>query len=616
MPRGSFLFLNYPRVLFQATLFVLILSLHTSLVAQVPRPEFPQPQWEREAWISLNGDWKFRFDTEDAGLRAGWFQAAQNWEQTIKVPYAWETPLSGIGVTEFRERAWYQRSFAVPAEWLQRRTLLRFGAVDYRAEVWVNGTLAGSHEGGQVPFALDITGLVRAGDNLVTVRVTDPPQDRSIPRGKQYWEQQSRGIFYTRTSGIWQPVWLENVGNSYLSSGRFTFSHEGNASFDIRIGESAGDLEAEVRLLWEGKLVSVSRTVASGEKAMLGLAVENPHVWSLSSPNLYDVELTLYRNGEPIDQVKSYLGFRTVEVRNGEFVLNGRRVYLKFVLDQGYWPESTVTPPTDAAMIRDIELSQQMGFNGARKHQKVEDPRYLYWADKMGFLVSGEMANTFPLRYDERSMRLFAREWMEAVERDINHPSLVMWVPLNESWGVPDVSDVRQRDYIRSIYYLTKSLDASRPVIGNDGWEQVDTTDLMSLHDYARDGELLTRKYRGLSNTPGSVVPGNGRPALGPHEAYNGTPYFLSEFGGIATIAEGQQIAENAWGYAGVEKTAEGALSRLRSLYEAIRDLPQIIGICYTQITDVEQEINGLYTFDRKPKFPPEEVKKLNDMLR
>jgi beta-galactosidase/beta-glucuronidase len=584
--------------------------------AQTPRPEFPQPQWERSDWVTLNGAWNFRFDEADEGLAAGWFRTAQNWPQTITVPFAWETELSGINVTEFRNRAWYQRSFELPATWTSKRTLLCFGAVDYRADVWVNGSLAGHHEGGQVPFKLDITSLVNAGANVVTVRVEDPPEDRSIPRGKQYWEPKSRGIFYTRTSGIWQPVWLENVGDSYLASGRFSFGHEGSASFDLRIGEPTGSMEAEVRLLWEGQPVAVSKAAFSGEKVMLGANVEKPRLWSLANPNLYDVEITLFRDGQPVDRVKSYMGFRTVEVRNGEFLLNNRKVYLKFVLDQGYWPQSTMTPPTDEAMIRDIELSKAMGFNGARKHQKVEDPRFLYWADKMGFLVSGEMANAFPERYDERSFRLFTREWMEAVERDLNHPSLVMWVPLNESWGVPDVSDSRQRDYIRAIYYLTKSLDASRPVIGNDGWEQVEVTDLMSLHDYAREGSILTRKYRNMSNTPGSVIPRNGRPALAPGAEYNGAPFFLSEFGGIATILEGQQTADNAWGYAGVERDQQSALARLRSLYEALADLPQFIGICYTQITDVEQEINGLYTIDRKPKFPPEEVKKLNDMLQ
>jgi beta-galactosidase/beta-glucuronidase len=593
-----------------------ILVVCSAASAQVPRPEFPQPQWERSDWQTLNGQWSFRFDTEDVGLREGWFRQTQNWPQRITVPYAWETQLSGIGVTEFRERAWYQRTFNLPASWTQKRTLLRFGAVDYRARVWVNGVLAGEHEGGHVPFSFDVTSLVKAGENVVTVRVEDPPQDRSIPRGKQYWEPKSAGIFYTRTSGIWQPVWLESVGDSYLASARFSFNHQGSASFDLRIAEGKGDLEAEVRLLWEGKVVARTRSSVTGSKSLLSLSVENPKVWSLATPNLYDVELELYRDGQSVDRVKSYLGFRSVEIRNGEFLLNGRKVYLKWVLDQGYWPESTMTPPTDEAIIRDIELTKQMGFNGARKHQKVEDPRFLYWADKMGFLVSGEMADTFPLRYDERSMRLFTKEWIEAVERDINHPSLVMWIPLNESWGVPDVSDSRQRDFIRACYYLTKSLDASRPVVGNDGWEQVETTDLFSIHDYAREGSILMRKYKHLTNEPGITIPSISRPALAPHASYNGMPYFLSEFGGIAVILDGQKTADNAWGYDGVEKSQQAALDRLRTLYEALRDLPRFIGICYTQITDVEQEINGLYTADRKPKFPPEEVKKLNDMLR
>jgi beta-galactosidase/beta-glucuronidase len=600
-----------------ATGFVL-LFLSLAGTAQVPRPEYPQPQWERTHWLTLNGAWQFRFDQQDQGLKEHWYSRKQAWTQQITVPYAWETKLSGVGVAEFRERAWYQREFQLPANWPGKRTLLHFGAVDYRAQVWVNGTLAGSHEGGNVPFRLDISALLVSGNNLLTVRVEDPPTDRAIPRGKQYWEPKSRGIFYTRTSGIWQPVWLENTGEAYLSSGRFEFDHRGSARFDLRVAAEPGAsaMEAEVELLWEGNPVAAGRSRVADGKAIIAVSVENPRVWSLGTPNLYDVRLTLKQGTQVLDQVKSYLGFRSVEIRNGEFLLNGRKVYLKWVLDQGYWPESTLTPPTDEAIRKDIELTKQMGFNGARKHQKVEDPRFLYWADKMGFLVSGEMANTFPLRYDERSMALFTREWMEAVERDINHPSLVMWVPLNESWGVPDVSDGRQRDYIRSLYYTTRALDASRPVIGNDGWEQVETTDLFGIHDYARDGAILTTKYRHLSNQPGTAVPSNGRPALAPGASYNGSPYFLTEFGGIATILEGQQTADNAWGYAGVEKSQESAMERLRSLYTALQGLPQFIGICYTQITDVEQEINGLYTADRKPKFPVEEVRKLNEMLR
>ncbi|MCC6265033.1 MAG: glycoside hydrolase family 2 [Bryobacterales bacterium] len=596
---------------------IALIAVVSSANAQIPRPEFPQPQWERGDWLSLNGAWQFRFDTEDAGLRERWFATPQTWKDTIVVPYAWETKLSGIGITEFRERAWYQREFTLPANWPAKRTLLHFGAVDYRAQVWINGILAGAHEGGNVPFRLDITSLVSKGANRITVRVEDPPSDRSIPRGKQYWEPKSQGIFYTRTSGIWQPVWLENAGESYLASGRFEFDQRGNARFDLRVAAAdASALEAQVELLWQGAVVAVSRAGVTGGKAMLALSVENPHVWSLSAPNLYDLRFTLLKQGQPMDRVKSYLGFRSVEVRNGEFLLNGRKLYLKWVLDQGYWPESTLTPPTDEAMRRDIELTKQMGFNGARKHQKVEDPRFLYWADKMGFLVSGEMANTFPVRYDERSMALFTREWMEAVERDINHPSLVMWVPLNESWGVPDVTDGRQRDYIRSLYYLTHALDASRPVISNDGWEQVEATDILGIHDYASSGAQLLTKYRDLSHRPGTTVPSNGRPALAPGAVYNGAPYFLTEFGGIATILAGQQTADNAWGYSGVEKSQQSALERLTGLYSALQQLPQFIGICYTQLTDVEQEINGLYTADRKPKFPPEAVKKLNEMLR
>jgi beta-galactosidase/beta-glucuronidase len=302
-----------------------------------------------------------------------------------------------------------------------------------------------------------------------------------------------------------------------------------------------------------------------------------------------------------------------VELRDGQVYLNGEPTYLAMVLDQGYWPESGMTAPSDEALRADVEWCRQFGFNGARKHQKVEDPRFLYWADRKGFLVSGEMANAY--LFDEQYAGRFTREWIEAVERDYNHPSIVIWAPINESWGTPNLRDPKQANHLKALYALTRSLDATRLVIDNEGWEHTDMTDLFAIHDYARSGELLYKKYQDLGK-PGAGVPDNARAALIPGYRYNGAPIYLSEFGGIAFIPPGHQVPTEAWGYSGVEKTSEAALARLRGLYDAIGRIPAFAGLCYTQLTDVEQEVNGLLTYDRKPKFDVKEIKAVNDMVR
>ncbi len=583
------------------------------LAQDVPRGEYPQPQFQREQWQTLNGTWEFEFDDQNAGLDQNWFAGQKKFSKMITVPFSFETKKSGIGETGFHPWVWYKRTVTLPSTWKGKRVLLHFGAVDYRARVWVNGREAGAHQGGGTPFRFDITPLLSAAGNTVVLRAEDPPQDRFIPRGKQYWEPKSRGIFYTRTSGIWQPVWLETVGDSYLDSVRITPSNDGQVKFNARIRRAGPGLELHAIVK-----SADGETVASGmSRSALGYAtasafIRNPRLWSPQNPALYDVTFELRKNGAVLDRVQSYFGFRTVALRDGRVFLNDRPVYLKFVLDQGYWPESTLTPPSDDAIQYDIRLTKEMGFNGARKHQKIEDPRFLYWADKMGFLVSGEIANAY--EFDEAYVDRFTREWMEAVERDYNHPSVIMWVPINESWGVPNVNDPQQVAHLRSNYLLTKSIDPTRLVIDNDGWEHTDMTDLFAFHDYARDGDALYTKYKD-AGTDGSFPP-NGRPALVPGFRYNGSPLYLSEFGGIAYIVPGSNVPGDAWGYAGVEKSDQSALARLESLYAAIRKMPRIVGICYTQITDVEQEINGLMTYDRKPKFDPKQIKAFNDSLR
>lgn len=585
-----------------------------ALAQQTPRPEYPQPQFERDAWMNLNGKWDFDFDDHNAGLTESWAAAGRHFGRSIIVPFCFESRDSGIGDTSFHPWIWYRREFTIPAAWNGKRTLLHFGAVDYRAMVWVNGRFIGRHEGGNVPFTFDITDELKPrAANVLVVRAYDPPTDLYIPRGKQYWKPKSHSIFYTRTSGIWQTVWLEPVSSSYVESVRITPNIDGIASIYAHIHGSEQGLVFRTTLSFGGAVLATSTATASEPRVSTAVATSDPHLWSPNSPNLYDVTFELLKGNDVVDRVKSYLGFRSIATDRHHVTLNDRPIYIKMVLDQGYWPDSILTPPSDDAIQYDIRMTKEMGFNGVRKHQKLEDPRYLYWADKMGLLVSSEMANA--QAFDDQYVERFTKEWMAAVERDYNHPSIIIWVPINESWGVPNLHDTRQQNHLKELYALTHAFDSTRLVVDNDGWEHTNMTDLFNIHDYARTGDILAEKYKDLGK-PGAGVPDIGRPALAPGYKYNGTPVLLSEFGGIAFIPPGHQVPAESWGYSGVEKTQDSALERLRGLYEGIAKVPGFAGICYTQLTDVEQEINGLMTYDRKPKFPVEKVREINELLR
>lgn len=584
------------------------LALASLVSAQIPRSEYPQPQFEREAWLSLNGPWRFAFDDRDIGIDRHWESNGEVFSRSILVPFCFESPMSGIGDPGFHPWVWYRRTFEVPPSWAGKRVLLHFGAVDYRAMVWVNGSLAGMHEGGNVPFLFDITPLLVDGANTLTVRAEDPPTDRSIPRGKQYWEPRSKGIWYKRTSGIWQPVWLEAAGANYLTGVRITADENGRVRFEASVARPGDGLEFSAAIAGGPR---ASAPVEEG-RASAEEHIALPRLWSPDAPNLYDVVFELRQNNAVLDTVRSYFGFRTVEARKGKIWLNGEPIYLKMVLDQGYWPQSNLTPPSEEAIRYDIQMTKQMGFNGARKHQKLEDPRYLYWADRMGLVVSSEMANAH--EFNDAYVGRFTREWMAAVERDYNHPSILFWTPINESWGTPNLKEGRQQDHLKELYSLTHALDATRLVIDNDGWEHTDMTDVFTIHDYARTGAELYSKYKNAGKARAGI-PKNGREALAPGYRYNGSPLVLSEFGGIAFIPPGHQVPQEAWGYSGVEKTPEAALARLRGLYEAIAKLP-FAGICYTQLTDVEQEVNGLMTYDRKPKYDPAAIRAINGLLQ
>ncbi|MGC2661188.1 MAG: sugar-binding domain-containing protein [Bryobacteraceae bacterium] len=577
------------------------------------REAFPQPQFVRTAWKSLDGPWDFAFDDSNKGLNEHWETKWSSAARKIEVPFCFESRAGGIGDTNIHPVIWYRRTIALPENWSGKNVLLHFGAVNYRAWVWLNGQFLGARTGGNVPFTFEISRSLRRNGNVLTLRVETPASDQGVPRGKQYWEPKSKSIFYTRTSGIWQPVWLEATGDNYLNQVRVVAGQDGIAHFKATLAHRLPEA-----LTFEVSLREGNETVTRQSETKLGLAtldvaVKDAELWSPDAPHLYDVTYRVRRGTAVIDEVQSYIGFRTVSVANDRVTVNGNPVYLKFVLDQGYWPQSILTPPSVDAIKRDVELMQAMGFNGVRVHQKVADPRFLYWADVKGFLVSGEMADAFV--FDDDVVKRFTDEWMAAVEREYDHPAIIIWNAINESWGVPDLTDVRQQAYLKELYQLTHTLDRTRLVIDNEGWMHTDETDLFAIHDYEKSGEALYRKYKDVT-AESKTVPPNGRPALIPGYTYNGTPLYLSEFGGIAFVPPSADVPRESWGYSGVEKSQEAAMARLTQLYQGIAKLHNLAGICYTQLNDVEQEVNGLTTYDRKPKFDLEKVKALNDLLR
>ncbi len=587
-------------------------------MSTVPRPEYPRPQFRREAWTNLNGEWRFAFDDGDVGRAEGWQNVAgpegSLFDRAITVPYCYQSRLSGIGETDFHDVVWYARTFEhSPGD--DECLLLHFGAVDYRATVWVNGAHVASHEGGHTPFSADVTFALREGENVLVVRAEDPSTDATIPRGKQYWKEESEGIFYTRTTGIWQTVWLEPVNRRRVGSLRLTPDVD-EASVDVEAAVEGFEPGMTLRLvvLFDADevlddRVTVTSPVVRRRLPLIraGEAPDTPHLsrwpsaklWSPEEPNLYDLRLELLdAYGDTLDVVESYFGVRKVGARGGRVYLNNRPLYQRLVLDQGYFPGGILTAPSDDDLRRDVELAKEMGFNGARKHQKVEDPRWLYWADTLGFLVWGEMANSY--QYSDDSVRRITSEWQEAVRRDFNHPSIVAWVPMNESWGVPSLAtEPAQREHLLALYHLTRSLDGTRPVVSNDGWEHA-LTDLCNIHDY-RDAEALARTYV----TPESSVTAApvGRPIYARGHAYRGEPILVTEFGGIAFAGE-----EGGWGYSTVSD-AEDFLARYEAMISALLACDPVQGFCYTQLTDVEQEVNGLLTFDRRPKANLEKVR-------
>lgn len=588
------------------------------------RTEYPRPQFVREAWENLNGTWQFEFDDLNVGTAQKWYDHESFFTKQIEVPFAYQTELSGIGDPSFHDCVWYRRTFQVNDAWKGKRVILHFGAVDYRAWVYVNGQLVGTHEGGHVPFHFDITDELTWDLEQVTVRVEDPSSDETIPRGKQYWIEQPDSIWYTRTTGIWQTVWLEAVSATHIRKVKYHPNIDtGDVTVEFEVDGNITGKVLEFNISFKGELVAADQIALQSAYTKRSMNLFNHHIfrtpyhhtgwtWTPETPNLFDVTVQLKQDGTVLDHVQSYFGMRKVHTENGMVYLNNKPYYQKLVLDQGYWPEGLLTAPSDEALKQDIELAKEMGFNGCRKHQKVEDPRFLYWADVLGFIVWGECAAS--ASFNEDAVARLTREWIEIIDRDYNHPSIIAWVPLNESWGIPMVrSSQQQQNHSLAMYHLLHSLDTTRLVISNDGWE-LTKSDICAVHNYNHGGQDEKEKYEYYKQSLATLddilqsQPAK-RKIYANGFAHTGEPILLTEFGGIA-----YKIGSDAgWGYTSVSNEKDFVQDYCR-IIEAVYASRVIHGFCYTQLTDVEQEINGLLTYDRKPKCDLNEIKKIHDM--
>jgi hypothetical protein len=577
-------------------------------------PAYPRPQLQRARWSSLDGPWEFAID------RAGAWQAPADvgFDRVIQVPFAPETEASGVAEKGYFMASWYRRRFAHPPLAPGDRLLLHFGAVDYLASVWIGGVFAGGHEGGYTPFSIDATRHLRSGESQeLVLRACDDPHDLAKPRGKQDWLPEPHSIWYPRTSGIWQSVWLEVVGASSLGWLGWTPNLERwELGLEARIdGPARNDLRLDVRLHVGRQLLADDSYALVGSELRRRIALSDPGIddsrneilWTPDSPTLIQARLRLRsESGDVLDEVSSYTALRSVAVQGERVVLNGRPLALRMVLDQGYWPATGMTAPDDDALRRDVDLIKQMGFNGVRKHQKIEAPRYLYWADRLGLVVWEEMPSVY--RFTTDAVGRLTSQWLEVLRRDVSHPCIIAWVPFNESWGVPNLPEIpAERHFVQTLYHLTKTVDPTRPVVGNDGWEAV-ATDIIGIHDYEEDTDRLRQRYESQEVIPHLFRrerPGGRVLALEGHPP-SGQPIVLTECGGIA-FAE-QAAPASSWGYSHASSPEEFR-DRYTRLLQSLRAIPMLAGFCYTQFADTYQERNGLLYADRRPKIPLEDIR-------
>lgn len=554
----------------------------------IPRQEHPRPQFLRDSFKNLNGIWQFEIDNAKSGEARGYFNADHELRDTITVPFCPESSLSGVKNVDFMESLWYKREFDITKQQLSGRVFLHFGAVDYEATVYVNSKFCGTHTGGYVSFSFDITDLLNEGTNTVTVRANDDTKSRLVPSGKQSGRYHSYECFYTRTTGIWQTVWLEFVPNTYIKKIKI-FPCVETSSVTIS-AELCGNGELVAETFYQGRKTGAASALASDGSVTLTVNLSERHLWEVGFGRLYDLVLSF---GD--DVVKSYFGLRSVKLSGNRFLINDKPVFQRLILDQGFYPDGIYTAPDDSELIADIDRSIAMGFNGARLHQKVFEERFLYHCDRKGYIVWGEYASWGLDHSCPDAIYSILPEWLSEIDRDFNHPAIIGWCPFNETW---DQNGHRQFDRLLSaVYGATKSADPTRPVIDTSGNFHV-VTDLYDLHDYEQDPETFKSHYLPLAKGESLTF----HTAFADRQQYDGKmPFFVSEYGGIRWSDDAK-----GWGYGEGPKTEEEFISRLRGLTDALLDDENMFGLCYTQLTDVEQEQNGLYTYDRRPKFPPE----------
>ena len=579
---------------------ICLFSLAVNLYAQdIPRAEYPRPQFVRSEWINLNGPWTYSFDPGNSGKERGYLDS-EGFKDKIIVPFCPESKLSGVGYTDFIKHMWYQRKLDIPSNWDGKDVMINFGGVDYTCEAYIDSQFVGTHSGGTSAFSFDISKFVKPGSshNLV-LYIKDDVLSMTQPLGKQSFRFQSSGARYTRTTGIWQTVWLEAVSRYGLKRVKITPDLD-QKQFTVspEYYNLSGSDKLSVIIKDGDKIVSRSVIPASNSSIAV-LPLKTVKTWSPEDPFLYDIELQVTdKTGQVIDKVTSYAGMRKVQVQGNRVFLNDKPYYLRFVLDQGFYPDGIWTAPTDAALKRDISLSIEAGFNGARLHEKVFEERFHYWADKMGYLVWAEASDWGPDRTKPETIRNITDEWAETLNQRINHPSIIGWTPLNELWNTEGT------DYLRfnsSIYQLTKMLDPTRPVITAAGGDLYQS-DIWTIHDYAQSDSLLAANLKPL----------NGSPNFAPYRItkaakYNGQPFMVSEYGGIKWATD--PAYKNSWGYGNAPKSLEELYTRTEKLTNTILKYDHISGYCFTQLTNVEQEQNGIYNYDRTPKFDMKIIK-------
>lgn len=580
-------------------------TVKSELMNNLPRPEYPRPQFERDTWQNLNGEWSYTFDSGKSGMDQGReLFRSHGFPNRIIVPFCPESKLSGVQHTDFIEALWYHRELQVPASWMGKRILLHFGAVDYESEVFLDGQSVGLHFGGASAFTWDITRFVKPDStHHLIVRVADELRSGGQqPCGKQSSQFKSAVCHYTRTTGIWQTVWLEAVDPGGLRDVQIIPDLDGGRLIFV----PAFQTESQGRRFKVTASTGETVTAPAVGGVPVSLPLRELRPWSPASPYLYDLEFSVIdKGGRELDQVHSYAGLRKIHIEGNRVFLNNEPIYQRLVLDQGFYPDGIWTAPTDAALRRDIELSQQAGFNGARLHQKVFEPRFHYWADRLGYLTWGEAPSWGCDPNSIVGARNFLSEWAEIIQRDRNHPSLITWTPWNET-GYRSVPRQHARVH-RDSYRLCKAIDPTRPVNDTSGYIHVET-DLWTVHTYEQDPAQLQAQL-----TPPPLVFRN-NPDQEPE--YAGQPYLVDEFGGIKWIPEDRRaFADNSWGYGDAPRSLEEFYQRLDGQVRALVSLAHISGFCYTQLTDVEQEQNGIYNYDRTEKFDQQRIAKIFKQL-